>query len=49
MLNLLDRIGGAMFAAAWPLSTIGFYGTGATLFPRPSEEPRGRDVDHRFD
>ncbi len=33
MLNLLDRIGGAMFAAAWPLSTIGFYGTGATLFP----------------
>ncbi len=33
MLNLLDRIGGAMFVAAWPLSTIGFYGTGATLFP----------------
>jgi hypothetical protein len=33
MLNLLDRIGGAMFAAAWPLSAIGFYGTGAILFP----------------
>jgi hypothetical protein len=33
MLNLLDRIGGAMFATAWPLSTIGLYGTGATLFP----------------
>jgi hypothetical protein len=35
MLNLLDRIGGAMLAAGWPLSTIGLYGTGVTLFPGP--------------
>lgn len=29
----IDRLGGVMFAAAWPLSTIGIYGTGATPIP----------------
>jgi hypothetical protein len=33
VLRVLDRIGGAMFVAGWPLSAFGLYSAGATLFP----------------